>query len=187
MEGQGVAASAASAAGESGPGAGVAAELDHPAENQMTSDIADGGTGQGRNRDDSQVTVAPGYPEASAQDAGQDAGMSQLPASSQPTRSPREGRSSQESQPELPSQQIESDKLDNIVDPDQNNSAVARDENTGHKQTAAGLAPPAVDAPAGGAPAADTPPADAPPAVTPPETAAAVGSVPPEPVPPASD
>ena len=123
--------------------------------------------------------------------------MSQLPASSQPTRSPQEGRSSQESQPELPSQQIESDKLDNIVDPDQNNSAVARDENTGHNQTAAGLAPPAVDAPAvdapaGGAPAADTPPADvtpadAPPAVTPPETAAAVGSVPPEPAPPASD
>jgi len=106
--------------------------------------------------------------------------MSQLPASSQATRSPREERSSQESQPELPSQQIESDKLDSIVDPDRNDNAVARDENTGHNQTAAGLAPPAVDAPAGGAPAADTPPADAPPAVTPPETAAAAGSVPPE-------
>ena len=141
MEGQGVAASAASAAGghgESGPGSGVAAELDHPAENHVTSE-----------------------------------------------------RSSQESQPELPSHQIESDKLDNIVDSDRNNSAVARDENTGHKQTAAGLAPPAVDAPAGGAPAADNPPADAPPAdarpaVTPPETAAAAGSVPPETAQPAS-
>jgi hypothetical protein len=43
MEGQGVAASAASAAdgrSESGPGAGVAAELDHPAENHVTGDIA---------------------------------------------------------------------------------------------------------------------------------------------------
>src|SRR5271165_3985096 len=136
MEGQGVAASAASAAdghGESGPGSGVAAEFDHPAENHVTSE-----------------------------------------------------RSSEESQPELPSNQIESDKLDNIVDPDRNNSAVARDENTGHKQTAAGLAPPAVDAPAGGAPAADAPPADAPPAVTPPETAAAAGSGPPETAQPAS-
>ena len=136
MEGQGVAASAASAAdghGESGPGSGAAAELDHPAENHVTSE-----------------------------------------------------RSSQEAQPELPSHQIESDKLDNIVDSDRNNSAVARDENTGHKQTAAGLAPPAVDAPAGGAPAADASPADAPPAVTPPETAAAVGSVPPETAQPAS-
>ncbi len=136
MEGQGVAASAASAAdghGESGPGSGVAAEFDHPAENHVTSE-----------------------------------------------------RSSEESQPELPSNQIESDKLDNIVVPDRNNSAVARDENTGHKQTAAGLAPPAVDAPAGGAPAADAPPADAPPAVTPPETAAAVGSGPPETAQPAS-
>ena len=117
------------------------------------------------------MAVAPDSPEASAQDAG----MSQLPASSQSTRLPREERSSQESQPELPSQQIESDKLDNIVDPDRNNSAVVRDENTGHNQTAAGLVPPAVDAPAGGAPAAD-----APRAVTPPETAAAAGSVPPE-------
>ncbi len=127
MEGQGVAASAADGHGESGPGSGVAAELDHPAENHVTGE-----------------------------------------------------RSSQESQPELPSNQIESDKLDNIVDSDRNNSAVARDENTGHKQTAAGLAPPAVDAPAGGATAADNPPADAPPAVTPPETAATAGSVPPE-------
>jgi energy-coupling factor transporter ATP-binding protein EcfA2 len=111
--------------------------------------------------------------------------MSQSPESSPSTRSPREERSSQESQPELPSQQIESDKLDNIANPDRNNSAVARDENTGHNQTAAGLEPPAVDAPAENAPAADAPaadaaPADAAPAVTPPETAATVGSVPPE-------
>ena len=101
--------------------------------------------------------------------------MSQSPESSQPPRSPQEERSSHESQPELPSQQIESDKLDNIVDPDRNNSAVARDENTGHNQTAAGLAPPAVDAPAVNAAAAD-----AHPAVTPPESAATAGFVPPE-------
>jgi hypothetical protein len=179
MEGQGVAASAASAAGgrgESGPGAGVAAELDHAAENHVISDIADGGEDQGRNGDDSHVMVAPGYPGASAQDAN----MSQSPESSPPARSPREERSSQQSQPELPSHQFESDKLDNIVDPDRNISAVARDENTGHNQTAAGLAPPAVDAPAVNAPAADASPADATPAVTPPETAATAGSVPPE-------
>src|SRR5271165_1414531 len=109
MEGQGVAASAAGGRGESGPGAGVAAELDHPAENHVTSDIADGGEDQGHNGDDSHVMVDPGYPEASAQDAS----MSQSSASAQPAWSPREERSSQESQPELPSQQIESDKLDN--------------------------------------------------------------------------
>ena len=163
MEGQGVAASAAAGRGESGPGAGVTAEPDQPAENHVSSDIADGGEGQRRNGDDSHVMVAPGNSEASAQDAS----MSHSPESSE--------QSSQESQPELPSQQIESDKLDNIVDPDRNNSAVARDENTGHNQTAAGLAPPAVDAPAVNVPAAD-----APPAVTPPETAATAGSVPPE-------
>jgi energy-coupling factor transporter ATP-binding protein EcfA2 len=106
--------------------------------------------------------------------------MSQSPESSPSAQSPREERSSRESQPELPSQQIESDKLDNIVDSDRNNIAVARDENTGHNQTAAGLAPPAVDAPAENAPAADAAPADAAPAVTPPETAATAGSVPPE-------
>ncbi len=108
--------------------------------------------------------------------------MSQSPESSGPARWPGQERSSQESQPELPSQQIESDKLDSIVDPDRNNSAVARDENTGHNQTAAGLAPPAVDAPAVNVPAAD-----APPAVTPPETAATAGSVPPETAQPVTD
>ena len=182
MEGQGVAASAASAAsgrGESGPGAGVAADFDHPAGNYVTSDTTGGSEGQGCNGDDSYVMVASGYPKASAQDAG----MSQSPESSRSPRSPRSPgaeRSSQESQPELPSQQIESDKLDNIVDSDRNNSAVAKDENTGHNQTAAGFALPAVDAPAVNAPAINAPAADAPPAVTPPETAATAGSVPPE-------
>ncbi len=180
MEGQGVASSAAGGRGESGAGAGasVAAEVGHPAKNPVTSDITDGGEGQGSNGDDSHVMVAPGYPGASAQDAS----MSQSPESSQPTASSREERSSQESQPELPSQQIESDKLDNIVDPDRNNSAVARDENTGHNQTAAGLAPPAVDAPA-----VNAPPADAPPAVTPPDTAATAGSGPPGAAQPVTD
>ena len=96
--------------------------------------------------------------------------MSQSPESSSSTRSPGEERSSRQSQPELPSQQIESDKLDNIVNPDRNNSAVARDENTGHNQTAAGLAPPAVDAPAGNAPAADASPAVTPTEATEPAT-----------------
>jgi energy-coupling factor transporter ATP-binding protein EcfA2 len=95
--------------------------------------------------------------------------MPQLPESSQPPQPPREEQSYRESQPELPSRQIKSDKLDNLVDPDRNNDAVARDENTGHNQTAAGLPPTAVDAPAVNAPAAD-----AFPTAPPPETAATV-------------
>ena len=59
-----------------------------------------------------------------------------------------EGQSPQGAQAEFPSQQIKSDKADNIGDPDRNNSVVARDENTGHNKTAAGLASSAVDAPA---------------------------------------
>ena len=66
-----------------------------------------------------------------------------------------EGQSPQGAQAEFPSQQIKSDKADNIGDPDRNNSVVARDENTGHNKTAAGLAPSAVDAPAANSPAAD--------------------------------
>ena len=107
--------------------------------------------------------------------------MPQLPESSQPPQPPREEQSYRESQPELPSRQIKSDKLDNIVDPDRNNDAVARDENTGHNQTAAGLPPTAVDAPAVNAPAAD-----AFPTAPPPETAATVGPVSASAVPPDS-
>src|ERR1700719_4726432 len=124
MEGQGVAASAAAGRGESGPGADVAAELNHPVENHVTSDIADGGEGEGRNGDDSHVMVAPGHPEASAQDAS----MPQSPDSSQSPRPPREEQSAREPQAELPSQQIETDKADNIGDPDRKNDLVARDE-----------------------------------------------------------
>lgn len=107
--------------------------------------------------------------------------MPQSPDSSQPPRPSREQQSPQESQPELPSQQIKWDKADNIVDPDRNNSAVARDENTGHNQTPAGFAPPAVNAPAENAPAADAPAPDAPTAgaASPSEPAATGGSVPP--------
>jgi len=66
-----------------------------------------------------------------------------------------EGQSPQGAQTEFSSQQIKSDKADNIGDPDRNNSVVARDENTGHNKTAAGLASSAVDAPAVNSPAAD--------------------------------
>jgi energy-coupling factor transporter ATP-binding protein EcfA2 len=107
--------------------------------------------------------------------------MPQLPESSQPSQPPREEQSYRESQPELPSRQIKSDKLDNIVDPDRNNDAVARDENTGHNQTAAGLVPTVADAPAVNAPAAD-----AFPTAPPPETAATVGPVSASAVPPDS-
>ncbi len=179
MEGQGVAASSASAVGrhgESGPGAVAAAVFGHPADNHATSDIADGGEGQGRNGDDSHVMVAPGHPGASAQDAS----MSQSPDSSQSPRPVREERSSQEPQAELSSQQIETDKADNIGNPDRNNNAVARDENTGHNQTAAGLAPPAVDAPAVNAPAVNAPAADGSPgdAASETRTTTAAGPVP---------
>jgi energy-coupling factor transporter ATP-binding protein EcfA2 len=76
----------------------------------------------------------------------------------------------------LSSQQIESDKRDNIGDPDRDNKAVARDEKTGHNQTAAGLEAPAVDAPS----------ATAPPETAQPAIAAAAGSMPPESVQPES-
>ncbi len=182
MEGQGVAASSSAAAGRQGePGSGAiaAAEFGHPAGTFVTSGITDGGEGWGRNRDDSYVMVASGHPEASSHDDG----MSQSPDSPSPPRPPgrkppsREpgGKPSQESQTEFSSQQIKSDKADNIGDPDRNNSVIARDENTGHNQTAAGFAPPAVDPPAVNSPAADDPTAAAPPGAK----AAASGSEPP--------
>src|SRR5213592_2252946 len=119
MEGQGVAASSAAAAGRQGrpgPGAVAAAEFGHPAETPVTSDITGGGEGRARNGDDSHVMVGSGNPEASSQDDG----MPQSPDSSPPSRSPAggqvpsepEGRSSQESQAEFSSQQIKSDKAD---------------------------------------------------------------------------
>src|ERR1043166_2293342 len=163
MEGQGVAAASASAVGRQGQYG--------PAETHVTSDITRGGEGWGRNGDDSHVMMGPGRPEASSQDDD----MPQTPDSSQPPQPPRppqpsaggqarpsagqsarepEEQSAQGSQAEFSSQQIKSDKADNIGDPDRNNSVVARDENTGHNRTAAGLAPSAVDAPAVNTPAA---------------------------------
>src|SRR6478752_3935781 len=183
MEGQGVAASSASAVGRQGQYG--------PAETHVTSDIRRGGEGRGRNGDDSHVMMEPGHLATSFQDDG----MSPTPDSSQPPRLPTggqarpsaaqasrepegqsaqapgkqsgqeaegqsaqepggqsgqeaEGQSPQGAQTEFSSQQIKSDKADNIGDPDRNNSVVARDENTGHNKTAAGLASSAVDAPA---------------------------------------
>src|SRR5690348_1563238 len=182
MEGQGVAASSASAVGRQGQHG--------PAETHVTSDITRGGEGRGRNGDDSHVMMGPGHPETSSQDDG----MPQTPDSSPPPRPPAGGRarpsaaqasrepggqsaqepgeqsgqepgeqsgqepggqSPQGAQAEFSSQQIKSDKADNIGDPDRNNSVVARDENTGHNKTAAGLESSAVDAPAVNSPAAD--------------------------------
>ena len=93
----------------------------------VTSDIADRGEVQERNGDDSDVMVAPGHPEGSAQDAAP-----VLPQS-------------QPSHAELPSQQIKPDKADNIVDPDRDDNAVARDENTGPNQATGS---PATESPA---------------------------------------
>src|SRR6266516_564403 len=169
MEGQGMAASSASAVGrqgEPGSGAVAAAECGHPAETHVTSDIAGGGEVRGGNGDGSHVMTGPSHPEASSQDDG----MPQSPDSSPPPGRPAGGRasgepggqSSQETQAEFPSRQIKPDKADNIGDPDRNNSVVARDENTGHNKTAAGPAPSAVDAPAANSPAEDDSPAAAP-------------------------
>ena len=162
MEGQGVAASSAAAAGRPGePGSGhfAAAGFSHPAETFVTSGITDSGEDQGLNGDDGHVMAAPGHPEASSPDDG----MPQSPDSSPPPRPPGDkppspepgGKPSQESQAEFSSRQIKSDKADNIGDPDRNNGVIARDENTGHNQTEAGLAPAAVDAPAVNTPAAE--------------------------------
>ena len=174
MEGQGMAASSASAVGRQGePGSGTvaAAEFGHPAETHVTSDIAGGGEGWGRNGDDSHVMTRPGHPEASSENDG----MPQSPDSSPPPGLPAGGRasgesggqSSQETQAEFPSRQIKPDKADNIGDPDRNNSVIARDENTGHNKTAAGLAPSAVDAPAVNSAAANGPEAGEPPTAAP--------------------
>src|SRR5215469_8832727 len=168
MEGQGVAASSAAAAGRQG-------------ETFATSGITDGGEGRGRNGDGSHVMVASGHPEASSQDDG----MPQAPDSSPPPRPPGEmssspepgGKASQESRTEFSSQRIKSDKADNIGDPDRDNGVVAKDENTGHNQAAGGLAPSAVDAPAADAPVADSPVAGD--SAADDSTAAAAGSGPP--------
>ena len=83
MEGQGMAASSASAVGrqgEPGPGAVAAAEFGHSAETHVTSDIAGSGEGWGRNGDDSHVMTRPGHPEASSENDG----MPQPPDSSPP-------------------------------------------------------------------------------------------------------
>src|SRR6266581_3769852 len=110
MEGQGVAASSASAVGRQGKYG--------PAETHVTSDITRGGEGRGHNGDDSHVMMGPGHPEASSQDDG----MPQTPDSSQPppdssqpppdssqpppaggqARPPAEGQASQEPEGQSP-------------------------------------------------------------------------------------
>ena len=93
-------------------------------------------------------------PKPEGQSAREPEGQSAREPGEQSAQEP-EGQSSQGSQAEFSSQQIKSDKADNIGDPDRNNSVVARDENTGHNKTAAGVAPSAVDDPAVNSPAAD--------------------------------
>src|ERR1700722_17285204 len=67
MEGQGVAASAASEAGrhsEPGAGAIAGADFDDPGVTHVTSDTTGGGEGQRQNGDDTLVIPALGRPEA---------------------------------------------------------------------------------------------------------------------------
>src|ERR1051325_3193620 len=80
MEGQGLAASSASAVGRQGQ--------DGPAETHVTSDITRGGEGRGHNGDDSHVMMGPGHSEAYSQDEG----MPPTPDSSQPPRPPTGGQ-----------------------------------------------------------------------------------------------
>ena len=108
-----------------------------------------------------------------------------LPTGGRASREPG-GQSSQETQAEFPSRQIKPDKADNIGDPDRNNSVIARDENTGHNKTAAGLAPSAADAPAVNSAAANGPEAGEPPAAAPGAGAAASGPAADSPAPDAS-
>ena len=121
----------------------------------VTSDIADRGEVRERNGDDSDVMVAPSYPEGSAQDAARQSPQSQLPHA------------------ELPSRQIKPDKADNIVDPDRDDNAVARDENTGHNQATGS---PATGSPATGSPATGSPAAASPGTTEPPGTAGSPGT-----------
>ena len=81
--------------------------------------------------------------EPERQSAREPEGQSAREPGEQSAQEP-EGQSPQGAQAEFPSQQIKSDKADNIGDPDRNNSVVARDENTGHNKTAVGVAPSAV-------------------------------------------
>src|ERR1700750_3460900 len=80
MEGQGVAASSASAAGRQGQYGSAGTHV--------TSDTPRGGEGGGRTGDDSHVVMESGYPEASFQDDG----MPLTPDSSPPPRLPTGGR-----------------------------------------------------------------------------------------------
>jgi energy-coupling factor transporter ATP-binding protein EcfA2 len=102
---------------------------------------------------DSSHSPRPPRPPAGVR-ARPSAGQAAQEPGEQSAREP-EGQSPQGSQAEFSSRQIKSDKADNIGDPDRNNSVVARDENTGHNKTAAGLESSAVDAPAVNSPAAD--------------------------------
>src|SRR6185437_9282924 len=80
MEGQGVAASSASAVGRQGQYG--------RAETHVTSDITRGGEGRGLHGDDSHVMMEPGHPATSFQDDG----MPQTPDSSPPPRLPTAGQ-----------------------------------------------------------------------------------------------
>src|SRR6266550_3409859 len=80
MEGQGVAASSASAVGGQGQYG--------PAETHVTSDITRGGEGRGRNGNDSHVLIGTGHPATSFQDDG----MPQTLDSSPPPRLPTGGQ-----------------------------------------------------------------------------------------------
>src|ERR1700723_1449072 len=112
MEGQGVAASAASEAGRHGePGAGaiVAADFDDPGVTHVTSDTTDGGEGQRRNGDDTLVIPALGRPEVPGSSsavpfAGPAESLPQPPGSaSSPTPSPPSAPQPAPAQP-LPAQ-----------------------------------------------------------------------------------
>src|SRR5580692_2466777 len=142
MEGQGVTAPSAPAAGrqgEFGMGAVASAELDNPGQDRASGDVADDGDGQEHGQalsgDDSHVMVTPGHPEGSAGDAS-------APSSPEHQLTP-------DSQPPLPSRPTKTDKPNNIIDPDRNGKTFSGDENTGHDRSAADLEAQTGEAPHG--------------------------------------
>src|SRR5580693_5864055 len=137
MEGQGVAASAASEAGrhgESGAGAVVATDFDDPGVSHVTGDTSGGGEGQWRNGDDTIVMPALGRPE------DPDPGPQSHPEEHQSRNS--QTIASQPSPADQANQPTKADKPDNMGDPDLTDDA--GDDHTIRNQT-----PPDVTAPAG--------------------------------------
>src|SRR5580692_11778025 len=159
MEGQGVAASAASEAGRRGePGAGAvaAADFDDPGVSHVTGDTSGGGEGQWRNGDDTIVMPALGRPEVP--DPGPQSHPEEHQSRNAQTIASQPSPTDQANQANQPTK---ADKPDNMGDPDHTDHA-SGDDDTIRNQTppdAAAAAWQPEDVSAGEAPASDAAPA----------------------------